>query len=122
MRLKVFLIFAIAAFLQFFDGSSGYEACGDRGGVGGLVLGGKKVKRGDWPWIVAIIRKPNNAFMCGGSLISDKHILSGIFYIIVLIIVSILFLHSCDVFPTKKQANAIKAERNYCQARETFFK
>jgi secreted trypsin-like serine protease len=42
-----------------------------------LIYGGKEVKRGEWPWIVAFAYKPRNTFFCGGNLISNKHILSG---------------------------------------------
>jgi hypothetical protein len=43
----------------------------------GFAPGGEKARKGEWPWLVAFVYQPEEAFICGGSLISDKHILSG---------------------------------------------
>ncbi|XP_068221668.1 venom protease-like [Palaemon carinicauda] len=44
------------------------------------VIGGKEAEIGLWPWVVAIGRPmPNNVFasVCGGSLITRRHVLSA---------------------------------------------
>lgn len=44
-----------------------------------LIVGGKKVKKGDYPWQAAIYDKTrNNMNICGGTIISMKTIVSGI--------------------------------------------
>jgi len=39
------------------------------------VVGGEETKLNEWPWQVALVY--NNKFFCGGSLISDRHILTA---------------------------------------------
>jgi len=39
------------------------------------VVGGKEANMNEWPWQVALVY--NNKFFCGGSLISDRHILTA---------------------------------------------
>ena len=52
--------------------------CGERFGTRGAVVGGDKVtNRLDWPWLVAFIHHKKNKYFCGGSLISDRHVLGG---------------------------------------------
>lgn len=51
--------------------------CGRRDRVIGTVFGGQKMKKTDlpWPWLAALLYKQD--FFCAGSLISQKHTLSG---------------------------------------------
>lgn len=57
--------------------------CGRRQGFVGTILGGEKVRKGEWPWTVAVYHlqveksSPRERFSCSGSLISQQHILSG---------------------------------------------
>jgi secreted trypsin-like serine protease len=51
--------------------------CGNRRGVGGLVFGGSEIRRGDWPWLAALVHKPKNTFFCMGTLISKTHVLTS---------------------------------------------
>lgn len=53
------------------------DQCGVVQVTGGFVVGGKEVKRGHWPFLVALLLLKNDAFFCGGNLISSKHVLSG---------------------------------------------
>lgn len=41
------------------------------------ILGGESVSRGDWPFIAALYRVEHSEYFCGGTLISNKHILTG---------------------------------------------
>lgn len=34
-------------------------------------------KRGQWPWLVSLHEHSNSNFICGASIISEKHLLSG---------------------------------------------
>lgn len=45
-----------------------------------LIVGGNNAKKGDYPWQVGIYTKINtelNDFVCGGSLINERTILTG---------------------------------------------
>lgn len=54
------------------------NVCGRLGGTS-LVANGDDVLPGTYPWLVAIYAKTVKGleFICGGSLISDQHIVSG---------------------------------------------
>lgn len=56
--------------------------CGRSNEVVGLIYNGEKSTSGDWPWIVALFYRPANSFFCSGSLVSEKHLLSGEYIII----------------------------------------
>jgi hypothetical protein len=73
MQVKFFFVLIFFSFPE----SQSSQSCGSRSETAGLVVGGKEVKRGDWPWLVAFVHTQENLFFCGGSLISDRHVLSG---------------------------------------------
>lgn len=54
------------------------KVCGRLGG-NGLVVNGDRVLPGSYPWLVAIYRTTSIGleFTCGGTLISDRHVVSG---------------------------------------------
>lgn len=56
---------------------SEHEQCGQRLVLSGTIFGGAPTKKGDWPWLVAFVYWPEEAFFCAGSLISRTHILTG---------------------------------------------
>ena len=39
------------------------------------IIGGTQAYKGQWPWVVAV-RKGNN-FICGGTLISDRWVITA---------------------------------------------
>lgn len=43
----------------------------------GLIIGGKNIERGSWPWMVALLEKPSGKFFCGGTLISETKVVTG---------------------------------------------
>lgn len=43
----------------------------------GFVIGGNKTERGQWPFLVALYSLEKNSFLCGGSLITSRHVLTG---------------------------------------------
>lgn len=53
--------------------------CGGRDRVIGTVFGGQKMNKTDlpWPWLTAFMHIPEQNLFCAGSLISQKHTLSG---------------------------------------------
>lgn len=42
------------------------------------IIGGKTTKRGQYPFMAALHLIKNGTFFCAGSLISSKHVLSGL--------------------------------------------
>lgn len=51
--------------------------CGLADQTSGLIIGGANTSQGKWPWLVALVRKSDEKFFCGATLISSKHILTG---------------------------------------------
>jgi hypothetical protein len=43
----------------------------------GLIFGGKKALRGEFPHAVALV-EPNGGVFCGGSLISERFVLTAV--------------------------------------------
>lgn len=41
------------------------------------VFGGMSASKIEWTWVVAFIKLPEQQFFCAGSLISERHVLSG---------------------------------------------
>lgn len=58
--------------------------CGKSKTSAGLVVGGQSLKRGDFPWIVALLFWEDidkHSYFCGGTLISPTFVISGKFLI-----------------------------------------
>lgn len=43
----------------------------------GLVRGGSVAERSEWPFIAALYEARPTKYICGGTLISNKHVLTG---------------------------------------------
>lgn len=41
------------------------------------ILKGTPTLRGEWPFIAALVEQNNDEFFCGGTLISAKHVMTG---------------------------------------------
>lgn len=57
------------------------KICGrvDTGGVNYLIANGDRTSPGQWPWLAAIfVARLQFQFQCAGSLVTDKHIITGI--------------------------------------------
>lgn len=59
--------------------------CGSTQFLRPLIAYGKLTERGEWPFLTALFNVNGSEFFCGGSLISEKHVLTGnqIFFAIV---------------------------------------
>lgn len=57
------------------------QICGVPKKATGLIFGGENFDRGDFPWMVALyhktLRKRKAEYICGGSVISDRHVVTG---------------------------------------------
>lgn len=54
--------------------------CGEtfcEGGVCNRIVGGSKMKRGEWPFLVALYHVGRESFFCGGTLITSKHVVTA---------------------------------------------
>ena len=53
--------------------------CGRLQVATGLKVGGSKIERGEFPWMVALLSKLTNppTFFCAGTLISSRHVVTG---------------------------------------------
>lgn len=51
--------------------------CGELLFSKGFTIRGEAITRGQWPYLVALVNVAKNAFFCGGTLISAKHVLTG---------------------------------------------
>jgi hypothetical protein len=60
------------------------DGCGLAVQVKPLVVNGSAVSRGAWPWLTAIFVTTEKGleFMCGGTLISENHVITGNFCLI----------------------------------------
>lgn len=64
-----------------FDLSSAInEDCGKKSKniAAGTSFGGESTNKGEWPWLVAINDRFQSIFLCGGSLLSRLHVLTGL--------------------------------------------
>lgn len=51
--------------------------CGKARTIHGLVVGGVLVERGEWPFLVSLQHIESKSHFCGGSLITEKHVVTG---------------------------------------------
>lgn len=61
------------------------EVCGKSLATNTLVANGDEVQKGHHPWLTAIyqIKGINVEYMCGGSLITSKLVISGKFLVLI---------------------------------------
>lgn len=68
-------VFLIILWISVIDSSQ--NDCGLSDQASGLIIDGKNVSKGKWPWLVALLRRENEKFFCGASLISSYHVFTG---------------------------------------------
>jgi secreted trypsin-like serine protease len=61
---------------------TGAASCGLAVQATSLIVNGNAVSRGAWPWLTAIFQTTDSglAFICGGTLISEHHVITGYFF------------------------------------------
>lgn len=52
-------------------------SCGNIFLTKGLIHGGNKTQHGQWPFLAGILKKASKKFFCGGSVITNKHVLTA---------------------------------------------
>lgn len=70
---------ALSALAWVVETSIDSSSCGINNPKQGLIVGGGgfKSKRNEWPWLAALIHQPTQSFFCGGTLISQNHVLTA---------------------------------------------
>lgn len=68
--LHVFVLLVLAS-------SSWSQECGYRFYSTGLTIRGVATVRKQWPFLVALMNQNDNSFFCGGSIITEKVVLTG---------------------------------------------
>lgn len=75
----VLLLIVSEAFQAIAGVSTSNKVCGRPRRYSGLIIGGSNFTRGDFPWIVALMYKSMSSpkFICGGTIITTKHVITG---------------------------------------------
>lgn len=74
-----FVLFKFLAISHGFESFHGLQQCGEVQVGFGYIVGGNYSEKGQWPWLASLHYRKNNAYFCGSSIISKKHLLSGEF-------------------------------------------
>jgi secreted trypsin-like serine protease len=78
MFLRKYRITFLVLFYITSVASKGFHSqCGKQMFSAPLIFNGEKSQPGQWPWHVALLKETNNYF-CGGTIISNLHVLTGI--------------------------------------------
>jgi secreted trypsin-like serine protease len=79
MRIENIFVILITVFVIFACVSANpIDDCGIRINVAqGNVVGGERTMQNSWPWLVALKHRHTKKFFCGGSLVSERHVISG---------------------------------------------
>jgi secreted trypsin-like serine protease len=75
MKFKEFFAIFTTFCCTFVEGQG--ESCGRKFSGSDLSFGREQVQSNEWPWLVALVHWPKKKFFCGGSLISNNHVISG---------------------------------------------
>lgn len=68
VSLKMFVVIFLCFTFQL---CYGFE-CGRSVHSEGFIIGGTYIRRGDYPWIAALINFNTQQFFCGGTLITQR--------------------------------------------------
>lgn len=67
----IFVLFALAKAQQ--------NECGSSIQSSGFIVGGGDLEHGEFPWMVALLKKGDNppSFFCSGTLVSSQNVVTG---------------------------------------------
>lgn len=74
MTPNIYVVLVLVCLLRFHQVSG--IAC-ERDNLSTRIGGGEEVDRGQWPFIVALYLAKESRYFCGGTLVTNKHILTG---------------------------------------------
>lgn len=53
------------------------KICGLKVNASGLIVGGKATEINEWPWLASLFKSESKEFFCGGSIVSERHVLTA---------------------------------------------
>jgi secreted trypsin-like serine protease len=75
---EIFLLAITISFVLGFPDANNKQCKKKEGNeIKSRLFGGDRAEKGDWRWVVAFKHWPSGNYFCGGSLISNRHVLSG---------------------------------------------
>jgi hypothetical protein len=69
------VIVFLAALLATCNG----QDCGRVKVLVALSIGSEYAMKGQWPWLVPLLKNDSNKFFCGSTILSQNHLLTGLF-------------------------------------------
>lgn len=76
MNFKIFL-WLVASFIDVNGSRTSQKFCGSTDKGTGLIVGGRIAEPQKWPWLAALYYVPEDKFYCAGTLISERHVVTG---------------------------------------------
>lgn len=78
MKFQVLSVFVITVCcVSGYPYLNDHQKCKRGERFGGFIVGGETAEKGEWRWVVAFKHASLGIFFCGGSVISNRHVLSG---------------------------------------------
>jgi secreted trypsin-like serine protease len=70
-------VVTLLVFLITFLATANGQDCGRVRVTEGLVIGSEYAVRGQWPWLVPLLKNDSDKFFCGSTIISENFLLTG---------------------------------------------
>jgi secreted trypsin-like serine protease len=64
-------------FLAAFLATANAQFCGRARVTGSLSIGSEYAFRGQWPWLVPLLKIDGDKFFCGSTIVSENFLLTG---------------------------------------------
>jgi secreted trypsin-like serine protease len=64
-------------FLITFLATVNAQDCGRARVAASLSIGSEYAVRGQWPWLVPLLKNDSDKFFCGSTIVSQMHIITG---------------------------------------------
>jgi secreted trypsin-like serine protease len=88
------ILLTLLIFLTSQVNSSILQTCGKFSFNSGLIINGEETVRGEFPFLVALLKHQNQKFFCAATLIAEKHALTGIEKVFTLFFIKNNFLNN----------------------------
>jgi hypothetical protein len=73
------VIAVIVLFFISFLATANGQFCGRSQVANSLSIGSEYAMRGQWPWLVPLLKKDRNKYFCGSTIVGQNHLLTGKF-------------------------------------------
>jgi secreted trypsin-like serine protease len=71
------VITVIVLFLTAFLATANGHECGRVKVATSLSIGSEYAIRGQWPWLVPLLKNDSDKYFCGSTIVSERHLISG---------------------------------------------